>query len=89
MKSIIEMSDKQIKGLVKLRCANDTLTKDNPITQIKILMKHKLAVSVNVYTKKYSAESYGIALYNKMYANEFLYLQSIGFDLTFLNKERL
>lgn len=82
LKSLTDISDADIKKLIKLRCVNDNFVlPDMKITQVKIISKDFGKYTANVHSTKYAPEYCGISLYNKIYVTEFLLLQELGYNL--------
>lgn len=87
---ITEITDRDIKILIRMRCQNDKFTPKATITSMKIVDKciyiseGLLGFRVTVFTKQYQPENYSINLMGKVYANEVLLLQELGYNLSVL-----
>jgi hypothetical protein len=76
------LTDDQIIHLAKLRLANEKpmdFTIQSLTITFKELVKDYLIVTITIKTKEWADASVSIS-FQKLFPNEFLYLQSIGFQ---------
>ena len=82
MKSIKDMSDNTRKVFLKLRMKNEKyLDNDTDITQIRIEDVKDYRFSAIVYTKQWAPERRSLNFKNRLFANEFLLLQKLEFNV--------
>ena len=88
MKSLNNITDKDIKKLIKLHYKNqmEPIFPDYELTQIRIVDKSFGRYSGIVYTKELAPEVCSVALDSKVYLNEVLLLQEMGYNLKELIK---
>lgn len=83
-----DMPKKHMSALIRLRLRNQNFEPVAKITRIVITDTGDYRFSAMVYSDKYKPETTQINLKSKMFVNEFLYLQKLGYDLTHLNTEQ-